>query len=212
MRPLTLFLTDRRQFFICLVSVLLLILCGVNEGMAQDLRTYSVHFNKSDFWVDSDYDGNNYIYTKDTDFIFGTPDELCIPKRTAWYALPFGTAPTKVTITYSEKKLFKENVILANNPKWELTDINIPSGVPTAGSDENNPVSEDSFNTAVIRIIPICSVKLCPFVYEEDSDNLYFMEDATISIELGDHFSFTPEWSDESFLIEHLDAMVENKK
>ena len=207
------FFTIPRRFFLSISSIILLIIGSINESKAQ--RTYSYHFDPADFWIYTSFEGDHYIQTSDGLCLFGSPDELCIPTRCVRYAIPFGTTATKVTVTMSEKKLFQENIVLANNPDYgypgitttpELSENLIGSVVNTSyTTTDDSPVTQEG-------IVPMTKIGLCPFIYEEDTHNLYFIEDFTISIELGEKYSFTTKYPDETKLVSQITFMVENKE
>ena len=193
-----------------LLSVMMIL--SLTFGLSAQ-RTYSFHFDPADFWIYPNDEGEFVIGSKDLRCMFSPSEELCIPSRAVSYALPFGTTGLKATITCSTKVLFQENVIIAKIPEPLEADLaGKPNRVNTDLENDNYRYSEEVPRTSVHDIIPICTVDLCPFIYEEDTHNLYFIEDFTISLELGEKFTNTPKYPDERKLVDWITAFVENKE
>lgn len=204
------------KFIISLMPRILLLgifLCLGVKMKAQ--KSYSYHFNSEDFSIQTTYEGDNYVYTKDIEYSYGTSEELWIPSRYVSYALPFGTAPKSVKVTGSEKKLFQENIIIANNPEDIIMPPiggylapEIPEGDPDSVTILSS--SEGFLKPSMFGIIPVYTVRLDPFVYDEETHNLYFIEDFTIEIELTDYFTFDPYPSNPKTMESWIRMVVEN--
>lgn len=195
-----------------MISVILLV--GVGSINIQAQRTYTYHFDPAVFHIETDWDGSKRVASDTMDYNFNPEDEYCVLYKTVSYAIPFGTTTTKVTVTGSEKKLFQENIILAPPPEiYEMEPIypNRPENI--AFSNNINDAPEVSFWTSFVgnNLIPVAHITLCPFVYDEDTHNLYFIEDFTISIEVGEKKYYYPASFDQEKVEKEVYSSVENK-
>lgn len=152
---------------------------------AQISHTY--HFNQADFEIVTNEDDSAFIRANDILKYDNVPDQVCLPVRNFSYGLPFGMKVKSATILAGDRKLLRENIHL------EMTTEGLPVGTLTAASADGNintPTEASNYEWNKFlgnrdwRGIAIATFRLCPFVYDENSHNLYFVRDFRIKVDL----------------------------
>ncbi len=163
-------------------------------------------FNDSDYQFEVQSDGKLFISANDIYAIYGSPTKPCLPMTTVSYVIPYGSKAKSVSISHMDRRLIKQNVELESNPMM------YPTGMTVNEKPQFNKYVEGNklLSTRFWQGIPIADILMCPFEYDAETKDLYFIDEFSIDIEIEEYPIENHIFSDFDKLGKELKALVAN--